>query len=362
MKVLILVPPQNKPGGISKYYNSLKEYFSSDIEYFERGNRSEIGGWRGYFDYLNDYWKFFQILNKNKFDRFLLNTSLERLNSYRDLVFIFMILSFKKESVLFFHGWSIQYQNELDQNLKFQKFPFTFLKKASHFIVLANSFKEKLIEWDFKRGISVFSTAVENRYIDSFEFKEDKFRTVDDCFNFLLLSRIENNKGVLNAVKLFASIQKHKPQKKIRLIIAGSGSALDSIKDYVSLNEIQNVEFTGFITGLEKINVFKKCHFFIFPSPQEGFPIALIEAMSFGLPVYCIASGGIRDFFQDGIMGVVQETFELDTAATKIIQIFNNREKLIEIGRFNSVYSKEHFMASDIARKLEGIIKANFDV
>jgi glycosyltransferase involved in cell wall biosynthesis len=358
MKILILVPPQNKSGGISTFYKSLKNYFSSDVEYFERGNRSLKRGISGYLDYVKDYLNFFNILKKKRFDRIIVNTSLEKSNTYRDLIFILIIIFFRKEFILFFHGWNIQYQEELDQNLNSQAFPFRFLKKASHCIVLSENFKNKLIEWKFNKEISVISTAVEDQYVHSFEFNEDKFLTSNNPFNFLFLARIEKNKGALDAVKLFAAIQKALPEREIKLIIAGSGSSLQFIKDFVFQNKIQNVEFLGFVSGIEKINVFHRCQFFLFPSAQEGFPIAMLEAMSFGLPVFCIATGGIKDFFQDEIMGIVQNSLDINIATRKIKELISKPEKMIEIGRFNANYTKQHFLASDIAVKIEIIVKA----
>jgi len=360
MKVLVMVPPQNKPGGISTYYNSLKNHFSSDIEYFERGNRSEKRGLRGYLDYLNDYWRFFQILRENRFERFLLNTSLAKSNAYRDFLFMFMILSFKKECIIFFHGWDIKYQNELDQNLGFQRYPFSYLRKASHFIILSESFSIKLREWGFKKRITVNTTAVEDHYFNSNLFDKLKFKSKLEPFHFLFLSRIEYNKGALDAVNLFSTIQKSYHDREIKLIVAGSGSALQPIKDYVFQSRISNVEFVGFISGNEKVSVFKKSHFFIFPSSQEGLPIALLEAMCFGLPIFCIATGGIKDFFQNDKMGIIQTSLDILSGATQIIELLDNPNRMIEIGRFNNLYSKEHFLASDIARKLENIIKAEF--
>ena len=45
---------------------------------------------------------------------------------------------------------------------------------------------------------------------------------------------------------------------------------------------------TGFITGKELQELFSNAGCFVLPSSHEGLPIALLEALSFGLP--CIVS------------------------------------------------------------------------
>jgi len=150
-------------------------------------------------------------------------------------------------------------------------------------------------------------------------------------------------------------------EKELRLIVAGSGSALESIKNYVAETEIPNVDFVGFVSGIEKIKVFRKSQFFIFPSGQEGLPVSLLEAMCFGLPIFCIATGGIKDFFQNGEMGILQNSLDIPSGSTQIVDLLRSPDKLIEVGRFNHIYAKKHFLASDNATKLEALIKSNLN-
>ena len=74
---------------------------------------------------------------------------------------------------------------------------------------------------------------------------------------------------------------------KYRLVIAGDA---DHKSDYSralknSAAEDERIVLTGYLTGEPLKQVFSHAGLFVLPSYHEGLPIALLEAMSYGLPV-----------------------------------------------------------------------------
>ncbi len=99
---------------------------------------------------------------------------------------------------------------------------------------------------------------------------------------FLLVSRLIQHKGVHTLIKAYKQIETPK-----KLVIVGDGS---NTNDYVRyLKEISrgndNIIFTGKQTGSDLNTLFTNAFMFIQPSEAEGLSIALLEAMSYGIPV-----------------------------------------------------------------------------
>lgn len=91
----------------------------------------------------------------------------------------------------------------------------------------------------------------------------------------------------------------------IKLVIAGRSSATD--KYVAMLKQIAadspNIIFTGNVTGRLKAELLSNARLFVTPSAVEGLPIAILEAMSYG--VTCLASDiqPHKEVITDGVTG-----------------------------------------------------------
>lgn len=98
----------------------------------------------------------------------------------------------------------------------------------------------------------------------------------------LAVARLTPEKGLHDLMTAFK-----RSSSDCKLLIAGDADHETSYKRrlYRIARDESRIIFAGYITG-EKLNqVYTHAKLFVLPSHSEGFPIALLEAMSYGLPV-----------------------------------------------------------------------------
>jgi glycosyltransferase involved in cell wall biosynthesis len=87
-----------------------------------------------------------------------------------------------------------------------------------------------------------------------------------------------------------------------RLAVVGGGPAQDSLRR--SFKGSATI-FTGYLKGEELAQAYASADVFAFPGANETFGNVVIEAMSSGLPVVAPNSGGLLDFVEGGVNGLL---------------------------------------------------------
>ncbi len=91
------------------------------------------------------------------------------------------------------------------------------------------------------------------------------------------------------------------PTEGIRLVIAGSGPALETWKDIAGRTCPEHrVEFLGRIPRERVAELYDEASAFVFPSLRDSGGSGLIEAMTRGIPVICLDHGGPAEMLDGG--------------------------------------------------------------
>lgn len=112
----------------------------------------------------------------------------------------------------------------------------------------------------------------------------------------LYVGRMDPYKNVCGLIKIFARLRTfHKLDA--RLCIAGSPDpryteAPDLARD---LNVDEHIEWTGYLSDAELLDLYQSCDLLIHPSEYEGFGLQVLEAMSCGMPVVCSNAGSLPE-------------------------------------------------------------------
>ena len=107
----------------------------------------------------------------------------------------------------------------------------------------------------------------------------------------------KNHRFIINSLKnSFLS------DPKLHYVIAGSGKLSEALADELKREGLDGqVHLLGFRKDARKLMY--GMDVFVFPSYQEGLPVAVMEAMAAGLPVIATGIRGNRDLIHDGVNG-----------------------------------------------------------
>jgi glycosyltransferase involved in cell wall biosynthesis len=100
----------------------------------------------------------------------------------------------------------------------------------------------------------------------------------------------------------------------------------------VHLDLSRQVIFTGQLDGGDLASRLEAGQVFAMPYSCEGFGIAYLEAMAFGLPVIASTEGAAREFARPGENGFLVPPDDFETLRGCIESLFNNRELLAQMG------------------------------
>jgi glycosyltransferase involved in cell wall biosynthesis len=116
----------------------------------------------------------------------------------------------------------------------------------------------------------------------------------------LFVGRLIPEKGIYDILEAFARVKLQLPS---HLLIVGSGPDTQRVKEEIIGLGIQDcVTLTGYLKGDQLIDAYQAADIFVLPTYwTEGFPMVIIEAMSFGLPIVTTRIRGAADHLLEDI-------------------------------------------------------------
>jgi glycosyltransferase involved in cell wall biosynthesis len=94
----------------------------------------------------------------------------------------------------------------------------------------------------------------------------------------------------------------------------------------------KQVVFRGRLDGEDLKAVYSRSHVFAMPFAHEGFGIAALEAMGFGLPAIGSSAGGVREFVRHGENGFLVAPGDHESVRRHIEALHRDRGRLIAMG------------------------------
>ncbi len=351
--VVINTPSLMLKGGVSSFYKSIKNLLPSNIIINEIGRDTYTSNILSRIKKIFlDYYKFYRLISNNAVDIFICNPSLGYSAIIRDALFCLVAKWQKKKCVVFWRGWNIANEVDIDA---FWVLPFMkILLSANKSFVLNKYVKKQLIKRGYNGKIIIMTTVVSDKIAQN--NKQVNFEKEPFCI--LFLSRVEKQKGIFELVEAYKLLKKKYP--KLKLVIAGDGSVLSDIKNKIINEKIEGVQFTGYISGKSKLEVFNNSSCYALPSYSEGMPNSVLEAFMVGLPVIATPVGGLVDIWNQEKMGSFIKIKDVTSIYHAIELLLLNRKKCQKIGNYNKKLAIKNYIPKKVVNTLITEIKKDY--
>lgn len=143
----------------------------------------------------------------------------------------------------------------------------------------------------------------------------------------LYFGRISKEKGILTLLKAMKLIP------EIELKIVGDGPEYESCNDYVKVNGITNITFTGAKWNMDLVPYIENCEFVIVPSEwYEPSPYVILQSFSFGKPVIASNIGGLKDMIKNRKTGLQFNVGDFHDLSESIKYLFQSEELIRSMG------------------------------
>jgi len=358
-KILVLTPDLRNICGVSNYFNTINlDENIRGLHYFFVNTIDKENSFLKLKRLFVNYWVFMKKLRREKYDLIHINPSLNTNSFLRDGIFCLITILFEVKFIIFFRGWEDKFEEKLGKSFLLKLLFNHSYRRCTNFIILGQSFKDKLIRLGVDRWRTNFwieSTVANSAYLSELSL-ENKFRSYEGEINVLFLSRIVKSKGTVTAIDAFDIVRKNLPHLKIKLIIAGDGDELTAVKEHVENNKVASVYFLGFVKGEAKKEVLLNSHILLFPTVYgEGLPNCILEAMLYGMPVISRYNGAISDVVTHEENGFLTDSIDPVVFSDFLKRLIEDRELYQKIATNNHLKALESFTKEKVKNRVLGI-------
>jgi glycosyltransferase involved in cell wall biosynthesis len=133
------------------------------------------------------------------------------------------------------------------------------------------------------------------------------------------------------------------------------------LRDYASSMRLNgNIDFCGYLNDAKALGILKSAKVFLFPSYEEGFGIAILQAMACELPVVAYKLPVYQEIFKNKLITVPPG--HTDLMSQRVIFLLENPAVAKTIGKEGIDLAKQYDwekIASHEVKLMESLIKQN---
>lgn len=248
----------------------------------------------------------------------------ERASTFRKAIVTLIALMLRKPIILHAHGPEFRlFYSKSPQFLK-QWISWIF-GKSDRFIVLSESWK--------------------NYYINDVGLQPEQVIVLPNpakipaqvphhstpLVSFVFLGRIGQRKGSFDLIEAYANLPTE-DKSRSQLILAGDGDVTQAQSSIASLNLSNYITVFDWLDSEQRDALLAKADVFVLPSYNEGLPMSIIEAMSWGLPIITTPVGGIPELVTHNKNGILVNPGDIQQLSAAMQSLINNENLRLSLG------------------------------
>ncbi|MGM9882458.1 MAG: glycosyltransferase [Bacilli bacterium] len=257
-------------------------------------------------------------------------------SSYELLRFIPKI--YLKKCYLHMHnGFSYYFNNDIKyNNKKVSNVLFEYSNKINKFIWLTPNFMKCAIEKDLDNSTYMFNPV---------RISTNKTSPLDEK-KVVFIGRLSKEKGIDRLIDIF---NKRDPKyKDWKLLIYGSGDT-SNLKFDNSVKEMGTVSNVG--------DALKDASIFALTSYREGFPMVILEAYEYGIPVIAYDfEVSSSEIIVDGETGYIIQQGNKEEYIKKLNELMGNKELRLKMGKNAKDFVKK-FQKEEVVKRWYELFK-----
>lgn len=321
--LLHLPPPHHGASTVGMQLKNsalIKRKFNSTFYNISTSASLKFSLFKSVFLYLKKAVIIFRLLYKIQPDLIYYTMTSNGVAFVKDFFIVFFLSIKYGKIVLHFHNKGVKNSNFLLKPL------YKYVFKKCHIILLSDRLSCDLSGYDLHKTLNFCPNGMS--YPKSVDNNQSHSRKK---YDFLFLSNLIIEKGVVDFVKACKEM-KASGNESFKAAIVGKpvDITLDDLKYMIKdHNLLTNIDVLGPLYDDEKVNIFKDSKVFVFPTYYhfECFPLVLIEAMFFKMPLISTNEGAIEDLLIDGYNGLLVSKKDYNNLSSAMRLLLNDANK-----------------------------------
>ncbi len=324
-RVLVVGSAEQSAGGVSSAIKLMKKMHAWD-EYQCH--------WLGTQIQRNYLWKVWYAIKANiialfliwKYDIVHFHTVPDKICLVIQMPIFVLALLGRKKIIMHIHMGN-QLRNHTDNGL----FKWC-LNRADLVVLLAKKWQRLFADSyaDVKTPTTVIYNACEIVPEVPYEYKDKRI---------MMAAFFNDNKAPDLLLKAWLSIKDKYPDWHVDMLGNGEVDRFKKMADDMGLAD--SVNFTGYVTGKEREEYYRKASIYCMCSYEEGFPMVVLEAWAYGISVVTTPVGGLPDVLDEGRNALVFDFGDWQGLAKQLSILIDNENMRRDMAR----YSREFVMS-----------------